>query len=89
MSSRLLNKAQLRDRFGVSDPTLHRWLKVGLLPKPVYVGARSPRWPEDEIDALIAGRIERRADGAAAAAELTQAATKARRGADCAQPEAA
>ena len=41
-------KADLRRRYGVSDPTLWRWIKRGLIPQGAYIGAKKC-WTPDEV----------------------------------------
>lgn len=38
---------EARAALGVSDPTLHRWVREGVLPKPEYVGGT--RWWDDKV----------------------------------------
>jgi predicted DNA-binding transcriptional regulator AlpA len=39
-------------RWGVSIPTLRRWLRDGYLPKPIRLGRGALRWPVAEIEAI-------------------------------------
>lgn len=49
-----LKTAEVAEAAGVSEPTILRWAKAGLLPQPtlVYGGARgrSHRWPPESSD---------------------------------------
>jgi predicted DNA-binding transcriptional regulator AlpA len=38
---------------GVSIPTINRFVKAGVLPRPVKLGHRTVRWRLDEVDAAI------------------------------------
>jgi predicted DNA-binding transcriptional regulator AlpA len=50
---RLLNQRTVRDRCGgVSDMTIHRWRKAGILPEPVRINSRN-FWPESVIRRLM------------------------------------
>ena len=41
----LLTKKQLAQRLGISESTVETWSADGVrLPKPIYLGTRSPRW---------------------------------------------
>ena len=41
----------LRDRYGVSSPTLWRWERAGKLPTPdVFVGGRAVGWRPETIE---------------------------------------
>ncbi len=76
MSHRLLDKAELLSLLKISDPTLQRYLRAGVIPEPVFLGehSRSPRWIESEVMAVIEARMqarqaaEGRSTGAAGAA---------------------
>jgi len=39
----------LRDRYGLSAMTLHRWAKDGLLPRPIKLG-RTNYYPRSEVE---------------------------------------
>jgi hypothetical protein len=43
----LLTKADLKQRYGVTDRTLERKVKSGELPRPTYV--RGPRWRAEDV----------------------------------------
>lgn len=48
-TSRYWRKADIKDRFGLSDAQLHRLIAAGRFPKPIYLGPRSPRWAAEAI----------------------------------------
>ena len=51
---RLISKRDVRHRFGgVSDTTLWRMEKRGIIPKPIRFSNGLAMWPEDEIEAII------------------------------------
>ena len=52
-----MTRADVRRKFGISDMTLHRWLKAGSLPAP-FRGVAKGRcyWTRAEIDAFAARR---------------------------------
>lgn len=60
---RLIDLALVRERTGLSGPSVYRLASKGLFPKPVKVGQRASRWVEDEIDAFIRERIASRLTG--------------------------
>lgn len=39
--------------FSVNRSTIHRWIREGRLSKPTFIGARSPRWSQDQINQFI------------------------------------
>jgi predicted DNA-binding transcriptional regulator AlpA len=44
----------IRRRFGISVPTLRRWIKLGRFPKPDITVARRNKWKASTIDAFEA-----------------------------------
>jgi predicted DNA-binding transcriptional regulator AlpA len=57
-----LRKQATADRYGINVRTLERWVKGGLLPRPVYFG-RTPGWDCAALDkaeraALVASRAK-------------------------------
>lgn len=50
------------DLLQISEATLYRWQREGLLPQPLSLGPRSKRWPLDELEAFIAGKRHRSDD---------------------------
>ena len=49
-NERFLRARDIRDRYNISDPTLYRWTKAGLLPPPEYLnGVRV--WRQSVIEA--------------------------------------
>jgi predicted DNA-binding transcriptional regulator AlpA len=51
-----LHRKDLCRRYGVSLPTIHRWMRRGLLPRPVQFSG--PLWPlADILAAEAAGRL--------------------------------
>lgn len=51
---RMLPAREVRDRFGVSAMTIHRWEKRGILPRPTKINGRN-YWPEPAIAAIATG----------------------------------
>ena len=53
---RLVRQAELAELVGVSDSTLRRWVKAGLLPAPIRLGptGHHKAWRESDIDAWFA-----------------------------------
>ena len=48
----LVSQRDVRRRIGgVSNMTVHRWRKIGILPAPVVIAGRN-YWHEHQIDAL-------------------------------------
>ena len=64
----LLTADAVAERIGFSRMTLHRWVKRGLFPAPIYCAPRVPRWRADEIESWIERLSNKRDDSAQAAA---------------------
>lgn len=60
MNRRLLRRDEVMDLLQISEATLYRWQREGLIPQPVSLGPRSKRWPRDEIEAFIAAKQHKR-----------------------------
>jgi prophage regulatory protein len=57
---RVLRKREVADRLGVSIMTIWRWEKGNNFPRRVQLGSGSVGYLEDEIDAWLLARAERR-----------------------------
>jgi prophage regulatory protein len=57
---RVLRKPDVKRRTGLSNSTIHAWIREGRFPAPVALGARAVGWIESEIDAWIANRAAAR-----------------------------
>ena len=62
--SRMLRRAEVEKRCGISRSSIYRLMRRGMFPEPVQIGPKAVRWPEAEISAWLAGRP--RATGEAA-----------------------
>jgi prophage regulatory protein len=49
-SMRYLKVKEVAERFGCSKVTLWQWVRLGIFPKPTYLGNKRPRWPEQVIE---------------------------------------
>lgn len=49
-TDRLISRASLADKIGVSRSTLYRWEKDGILPAPQLRRGKTVRWSENAID---------------------------------------
>jgi predicted DNA-binding transcriptional regulator AlpA len=49
---KILTDRQVAARFGVNRSSVWRWVKLGILPKPIKIGG-STRWMAAEIRAVI------------------------------------
>lgn len=48
-------KKRLKERLGgLSDATIHRWVKSGILPKPRQIGPNRIAWVVQELDLALA-----------------------------------
>ncbi|WP_155942418.1 helix-turn-helix transcriptional regulator [Rhodomicrobium vannielii] len=56
-SKKFLTSRDVKDRLGISDMTLHRWLRSSELkfPRPVVIGRRR-FWDESEFERFINAR---------------------------------
>ena len=51
MAKRFLNTKRVRNRYGdISDRTVDRWVKAGVLPPPDYINGQR-FWAEEQLDA--------------------------------------
>ncbi len=51
--SNLIKQDRVRQKLGgVSDATIHRWCKKGIIPKPVKLGGVN-LWPESIVDDVL------------------------------------
>jgi predicted site-specific integrase-resolvase len=46
-----LRKAKVAARYGINVRSVERWVKEGLLPRPLY-HSRFPLWRESDLDAF-------------------------------------
>ena len=53
---RLLTRAQVETRVGLSRSSLYRKMRQGTFPEPLKISERAVRWPESEIDEWLASR---------------------------------
>lgn len=52
----ILRLREVVKRVGLSKPSIYRFLKDGLFPKPIRLGERAVGWPASEIDEWLANR---------------------------------
>lgn len=57
---RILRKPELRNKVGLSDPTIGRLEKDGKFPKRLRLGGNSCGWLESEINGWLADRAAER-----------------------------
>lgn len=67
----MLPRRAVRERLGISDPTLRMWIRSGRFPPPIILGPRKHSWDSAVVDAWLA---ERAGVGLAAAADALAAA---------------
>lgn len=58
--ARILRRAEVRRRTGLSDPTIWRKESAGEFPQKIRLGPKSVGWLESEIDDWIAGLADDR-----------------------------
>jgi len=50
-----VSKKTLKERLGgLSDATIHRWVKAGILPQPRQIGPNRIAWITQELDLALA-----------------------------------
>jgi prophage regulatory protein len=59
---RMLGQQELLERLSRCRTSLWSDTKKGLVTSPVRMGARSHRWPESEVDAIVRARIAGQTD---------------------------
>lgn len=57
---RLLRRAEVKTRTGLSVSQLYRLMGQGRFPQPVKLSERSVAWPEHEVDGWIKQRLQAR-----------------------------
>jgi excisionase family DNA binding protein len=62
--TKLLTYEEVRDRYGLrSTRTVRRWVEAGELPA-VHLTTRTVRFREEDVEALIASRTDRKVEAA-------------------------
>ena len=59
----LFDVAQVAKMIGTTRATIYKMMDRGEFPRPVYIGKRSPRWTENDLQNWLAGREKERARG--------------------------
>jgi len=52
----MLRVRDVKSRTGYARSTIYAYIKTGLFPRPVKMGARLSAWPANEINTLTAAR---------------------------------
>ncbi|MBC8725282.1 AlpA family phage regulatory protein [Paraburkholderia sp. 31.1] len=55
MNERLLRRAEVEQRIGLTGSTIYLKIAQGKFPKPIKVGVAAVRWRESEVNRWIAG----------------------------------
>lgn len=63
---KFLRLAQVKERIGLSSPSIYRLISAEKFPAPVRIGPNSSVWIESEIDAWSEKRVAERDDRLAA-----------------------
>ena len=53
---RLLHRAEVEARTGLSRSAIYRLMREENFPTPIKIGPRAVRWPQSEINEFIAAR---------------------------------
>ncbi|WP_097069589.1 helix-turn-helix transcriptional regulator [Rhodobacter maris] len=56
LAEAILRRTAVEHRTGLARSTIYDWMKRGLFPKPVALGARLVGWRESDIQAWLAAR---------------------------------
>ncbi len=62
-SDRLLTRAEVEVRVGLSRSAIYRAMRAGEFPVPLRIGSRAVRWPQSEINEFIASRPRAAGEG--------------------------
>lgn len=54
----LLRRRQVQARTGLARSTIYQYIKAGVFPKPIPLGARAVGWIESEVSDWIAERVK-------------------------------
>ncbi len=57
---RILRRAEVTMRTGLSNTSIHREVQAGRFPKQVALGRRAVGWIESEVDAWLEARMRAR-----------------------------
>ena len=52
-TDRLLRRAEVEDRTGLSTSTIYRMMREGNFPVPLKISPKAVRWPASEIEAWL------------------------------------
>jgi len=56
----ILRRKQVEERTGLSRSTIYLRIQEGTFPRPINLGARAVGWLENEIEAWLSARLEKR-----------------------------
>ena len=59
----LFDVQQVAKMVGTTRATVYKMMDAGTFPRPIYIGKRSPRWTENDLEKWLAGRERERARG--------------------------
>ena len=76
--TRLLRRAEIEQRVGLSRSSLYRLMRSGQFPKPVQIGERAVRWLESEINDWLASCPRAKGDAFAAKFDVEGRASRFR-----------
>lgn len=57
ITSRIIRKPELKERFGLADSTLYDAIRAKKFPAQIKLSSRSVGWLSDEVEAWFAERI--------------------------------
>ena len=55
-TNRLLRRAEIEERLGVSCTTIYRLMRAGKFPLPIKVGPKAVRWHQSDIEDYLTSR---------------------------------
>jgi len=62
MSEKFIRLPEVQERTGISRSTIYEYIKQGIFPTSICLGARAKGFIEREIDAIVAARIAGKPD---------------------------
>jgi prophage regulatory protein len=57
MAEKVLRRAEVEVRTGLSRSTIYEWMKLNKFPRPVKLGERIVAWRESDIDNWLESRV--------------------------------
>lgn len=76
LTTRLVDKREFISRLATTESAFWRLRERGIVPAPIYLGPKSPRWPAEVVEttlaAIVGGAVASLADAQAATSKTTR-----------------